>query len=77
MKKILISLPDHVAARLQTLIAARQRSAIITHLIEDEIARREKKLRDCALAVEKDEALHKEMAEWDITLQDGLTNESW
>lgn len=75
MEKILISLPDQLAARMRAIIPQRQRSKIITHLIEDEIEKREQALYECALAVEKDAALHSEMAEWDLTVADGLCEE--
>lgn len=75
MEKVLISLPDRLAARLRATIPPRQRSRVITHLIEEEIDRRERALYECALAVEQDTALKKEMAEWDITLADGLNEE--
>ena len=78
MEKILISMPDQLAARLKTTIPARQRSKTITQLIEKEVERREKALYECAVAVEKDSALNDEMKDWDNTLQDGLNNdESW
>jgi hypothetical protein len=77
MEKILISIPDQLAMRMRAAIPSRQRSKIITHLIEAEISRREKTLYDCAVAVEKDRALSKEMKEWDVTLQDGLEDGSW
>lgn len=77
MEKILVSVPDQLAARMRAAIPARQRSKIITHLIEEEISRRERLLYECALAVEKDAALRKELKEWDTTLQDGLDDESW
>lgn len=72
MQKVLISLPDQLASRLRATIPARQRSKIITRLIEAEVKRREKALYECALAVESDAALTKEMEEWDVTLTDGL-----
>lgn len=78
MEKILVSLPDKIASRMRAVIPSRQRSKVITTLIEKEIQQREQKLYECALAVEKDEALNQEMTEWDVTLWDGLnTNESW
>lgn len=40
-----------------------------------EIGRHEKTLYECAVAVEKDVALHKEMNDWSITLEDGLSDE--
>jgi hypothetical protein len=73
---MLISIPDPLFARIKNVLPARQRSKIIILLIEKEIEKREKHLYECALAVEKDDALHAEMNEWDVTLQDGLEDES-
>lgn len=77
MEKILITVPNHLAIRLRATIPARQRSKTITHLIEEEVERREQKLYEAALAIEKDTALKKEMKDWDVTLNDGLEDESW
>jgi tRNA/tmRNA/rRNA uracil-C5-methylase (TrmA/RlmC/RlmD family) len=77
MEKVLISVPDQLAMRMRAAIPARQRSKTITHLIEKEVEKREKTLYECAMAVEKDAALNREMKDWDITLEDGLDNESW
>lgn len=77
MEKVLISIPDNLAARMRATIPARQRSKTITHLIEEEVMRREKSLYECALAVENDKALKKEMEEWENTLNDGLDDETW
>lgn len=77
MNKVLISIPDEIANRMRSAIPQRQRSKVIVRLIEKEIERREKALYECALAVEQDAALNQEMSEWDVTLQDGLPNESW
>ena len=77
MNKVLISIPDDIANRMRSAIPQRQRSKVIVRLIEKEIERREKTLYECALAVEQDAALNQEMSEWDVTLQDGLPNESW
>jgi hypothetical protein len=77
MQKVLISIPDGLAHRLRVTFPARQRSKIIAYLIKQEIERREYSLYSCALKVEKDAALNKEMQEWDVTLNDGLDNESW
>jgi metal-responsive CopG/Arc/MetJ family transcriptional regulator len=76
MEKILISLPDQLVMRMRATIPARQRSKTIAHLIENEIQKREQLLYECAMAVEKDEALNEEMSDWDITLKDGLNDES-
>lgn len=77
MQKILISISDQLACRMRATIPDRQRSKTIAHLIEEEIKKREHSLYTCALAVEKDQALQDEMAEWDVTLKDGLSDESW
>ncbi len=75
MEKVLLSVPDQLAVRMRAAIPARQRSKVITLLIEKEVTRRERKLYECALALEQDKALNTEMAEWDSTLKDGLDNE--
>jgi hypothetical protein len=80
MQKVLISIPDQLAHRLRVLIPARQRSQVITELIDKELERREKDLYACALRVEKDQTLKREMKAWDATLKDGLEDsddESW
>ena len=80
MHKFLISIPDDLAGRLRVIIPPRQRSKVIARLITKEVEERENSLYACALAVEKDEALNKEMAGWNVTISDGLNevdNESW
>lgn len=77
MNKVLISIPDEMASRMRAAIPRRQRSKVIVQLLEKEIEKRERALYDCALAVEQDTALNHEMKEWDVTLQDGLADESW
>ncbi|MBA2708995.1 MAG: hypothetical protein H0U57_00140 [Tatlockia sp.] len=77
MDKLLISIPDNIAHRMRAAIPQRQRSKIIVKLIEKEVERREKALYECALAVEQDAGLNNEMKEWDVTLQNGLKDESW
>ena len=77
MNKVLISIPDASASRMRAAIPQRQRSKVIVRLIEAEIDKREKALYECAVAVENDAALNKEMEDWDVTLSDGINNESW
>ncbi len=78
MQKMLISVPEPLAIRLRSIIPPRQRSQVISHLIEKEIEKREKKLYECALEVEGDKSLNREMKRWETqTLQDGLNHESW
>lgn len=76
MEKVLISLPNQLAMRMRATIPARQRSKIITHLIEKEIEKRERVLYECALAVENDDDLLREMQEWDVTLIDGINDDN-
>jgi hypothetical protein len=75
MEKVLISLPGQLVARMRATIPNRQRSKVITHLIEEEVEKRERTLYECALAVENDNALRQEMDEWNITLHDGLNED--
>jgi transcriptional regulator CtsR len=74
MLKVLISLPDQLAARMKTTIPERQRSKIISQLLEAEIIRREQALYECALAVENDHELNADLRAWDITSSDGLVD---
>ncbi len=76
-QKILISIPAQLAIRMRITMPARQRSKAIATLIEHEVAKRERHLYNIAMAVEEDDALKKEMADWDVTLMDGLEHESW
>jgi metal-responsive CopG/Arc/MetJ family transcriptional regulator len=77
MEKILVSLPNDLVKRMKAVIPARKRSQVVKDLLEQEIDRREEALFQCALAVEKDKALNKEMAEWDVTIGDGIEPEAW
>ena len=77
MERVLVSIPDDLASRMRALIPGRQRSSVIADLIEHELKKREKKLYECAKTVELDENLHKEMADWEVTLADGIDHESW
>lgn len=77
MEKILVSLPDDLVKRMKSVIPSRKRSQVVKDLLEQEIARREEALFQCALAVEKDEALNQEIAEWDVTTGDGIESEAW
>jgi hypothetical protein len=75
--KVLVSLSDELFARMQAVIPPRQRSKVVAELLEEEVRRRERQLYECALAVERDERLHKEMADWDVTVGDGIETETW
>jgi len=77
MQKVLVSLPDDLATRMRAVMPNRQRSRIIAEVLEKEINRREKELYECAKSVELDDALNKELSDWNITVGDGIETESW
>ncbi|MDD3847363.1 MAG: hypothetical protein PHC90_13520 [Syntrophorhabdaceae bacterium] len=77
MQKVLLSLPDHLADRMKAVIPPGQRSKVLADLLETEVKRREEGLYQCALGVEKDQALSKEMKDWDVTAGDGIDDETW
>ncbi len=77
MQKVLVSLPDDLAARFKRIIPARQRSKIIAKILDAEIAKREHALYQCACDVEADNALNNEMGDWEATISDGIDSDSW
>jgi hypothetical protein len=75
--QLLIRLPDSLARRFKRHVAARQRSKYIERLLEEALppdaVADDDPLYQAALAVEKDERLAAEMAEWEeATLGDGI-----
>jgi len=50
---------------------------MVAELMEEEVQRRERELCETALAVEKDEQIRAEMADWDVTVGDGIETETW
>jgi hypothetical protein len=77
MEKVLVSLPDDLVRRMRSMIPPRKRSEVIKDLLEQEVARRERALFECAQAVENDEALNREMEAWGTTVGDGIEPETW
>jgi metal-responsive CopG/Arc/MetJ family transcriptional regulator len=76
-QQVLVHLPEELARRFRRAVAPRQRSKFIERLLDE--ALRAKGISDsdplyqAALAVEKDEALAAEMAEWEqAMLGDGI-----
>jgi hypothetical protein len=76
-KKVLISIPEQPATRMRATMPSRTRSQAVAKLIEQEVERREHHLLECAQKVEADQQLNQEMKEWDVTLLDGLEDETW
>ncbi len=77
MDKLLISVPNQLASRFRAPVPATQRSKVIVKLLEVELKKREQLLYQTALAVEQDDLLHQEMLDWNVTINDGLEDESW
>jgi hypothetical protein len=74
--KVLVSVSAELYARMQAVIPSRQRSKVVAALLEEEISRRERELYEGALAVEQNDQLQAEMAEWDVTVGDGIEAET-
>lgn len=72
MTTMIFTLPDSLAEQVRAKIAAGERSALVSQLLERELERRDRMLYECAMEVEKDEALRTEMTDWAITSADGL-----
>lgn len=76
--KILISLPEELASRVRAAIPPGNISKVLRDLLQKEVLKREQKLYEAAVAVEKDSALNEEMADWEVTTGDGIDNdEAW
>ena len=55
MERVLISIPEQLAARMRATMPSRTRSKAIAKLIEQEAELREKHLSECAQKVEKNQ----------------------
>ena len=75
--QLLIRLPDDLARRFKRSVSPRHRSKFIERLLEEALPLEEgddDPLYRAALAVEQEEALAAEMAEWETaTIEDGLS----
>lgn len=72
---LLVRLPDDLLRRFKQFVPSRKRSAFVQQLIERALpAADNDPLYQAALAVEQEEQLAEEMAEWDAaTTKGGLT----
>lgn len=77
MQKVLVSVPDDLMNRMKAVIPVRQRSKILSQLLENEVKLRESPLYQSASKVEKDQSLNAEMEDWNITVGDGIDVEPW
>ena len=78
MQQILVRIPDELARRFKRRVPARGRSAFVQRLLEQALPPDEDDpLYQAALAVEHDDRLTAEMAEWDTTSGDGLAPDNF
>ena len=74
-QQLLVRLPDELARRFKRQVPARGRSAFVRRLLEEALppdAGEHDPLYQAALAVERDERLTAEMADWEAAVADGL-----
>jgi len=62
--RITLSIPDAVAHRFQVAIPPRQRSRLVTHLLEDLLSRHEDAMAAACRAANRDKALEREIDDW-------------
>ena len=78
-EQLLLRLPEDLVSRFKRAVPARERSAFVRQLLEQALPVDSDDLDPlylAAVAVERDEALAAEMAEWQVaTIGDGLSNE--
>jgi hypothetical protein len=74
-QQLLIHLPEDLVRRFRRRVPARARSAFVQQLLEQALPADEgmdDPLYRAALAVERDDRLAAEMADWDAAVEDGL-----
>lgn len=69
--RMTLSIPDAVAHRFQAAVPARQRSRLVTRLLEKELAERDNALAAACRAANQDRALVREIDEWQA-FEDGI-----
>ena len=62
--RITLSIPDTVARRFQASVPARQRSRLVTRLLEKALTERDNSLAAACNAANRDKALTQEIDEW-------------
>lgn len=69
--RITLSIPDNVAHRFQAAVPARQRSRLVTRLLEQELSERDDTLAAACRAANRDKVLQREIDEWQ-SFDDGI-----
>ena len=62
--RITLSIPDKVARRFRAAVPARQRSRLVTRLLENELSERDDSLAAACRAANRDRILEQEIGEW-------------
>ncbi len=69
--RITLSIPDAVVHRFQAAVPARQRSRLVTRLLEHELSKRDDTLAAACREANRDKALQHEIDEWQ-SFDDGI-----
>jgi len=69
--RITLSIPEAVARRFQATVPARQRSRLVTRLLQQELAERDDALAAACRAANRDKALRREIGQWQA-FDDGI-----
>ena len=62
--RMTLSIPDDVARRLQAAVPTRQRSRLVTRLLEQELSKCDDALAAACHAANRDQTLQREIGEW-------------
>jgi len=62
--RITLSIPDAVARRFQVAVPPRQRSRLVTRLLEETLAAHDNSLAAACRAANRDKALEREIEAW-------------
>jgi len=62
--RITLSIPDAVAHRFQAVVPPRQRSRLVTRLLEATLSKHEDALAAACRAANRDKALNREIDDW-------------
>ncbi len=69
--RMTLSIPDAVAHRFQAAVPARQRSRLVTRLLQNELSERDSSLAAACRAANRDRDLAREIDEWQA-FDDGI-----
>ena len=64
--RITLSIPDAIARRFQVAVPPRQRSRLVTHLLEDVLTEHEDSIAAACRAANRDKALEREIDDWQL-----------